>query len=112
MSAELTTQIFNSFYDLDVPINASEYDIVYSFFKNKLSNETLAQTFTSNLFKISSLTNEKATDLLKSFEDGDKLKISLTMSYYLNTLNDNKTIMFGINNVLSPNDKVQRNVIL
>lgn len=110
MATDLTVKIFDAFYELDLVVNASEYEIVYSFFLANFSNEKAAKSFTQNLFRIANITQISVIDLLQSFEGSDKLKISLTMAYYLNSVS-NKTILYGVNNDLAPNNTTVRNVI-
>lgn len=110
MSTDITVRVFDQFYDLDLVVNADQYEIVYSFFKNYTSSIATAKSFTQTLFRIANETQVNVLDLLKTFEGSDKLKITLTMAYYLNNIS-NQTILFGVNNVVSPNETVQRNII-
>lgn len=110
MAVDNTVRIFDQFYDLDLQINANQYELVYSFFVQYCDTILSAESFTASLFLISSQTNVNVLDLLGTFDTSDKLKINLTMAYYLNSIS-NKTVMFGVNNVIAPNNLVQRNVI-
>lgn len=110
MSTDITVRVFDQFYDLDLVVNADQYEIVYSFFKNYTSSIATAKSFTQTLFRIANETQVNVLDLLKTFEGSDKLKITLTMAYYLNNIS-NQTILFGVNNVVVPNETVQRNII-
>lgn len=111
MSIDNTVRIFNNFYNINLSVPANEYDIVYSFFSEHTSNIEVAKTFTEVLFRISSETEINVLDLLSQFDSMDKMKITLTVAYYLNTLSETKTVLYGINNIISPNEKVQRNII-
>lgn len=110
MAAENTVRILDKFYDLDLVVNAYEYDIVYSFFNGFTSNSAIAKSFTEILFRISNLTEISVIDLLESFQNSDELKTSLTLAYYLNSVS-NKTVLYGVNTVVSPNNIVQRNIV-
>jgi hypothetical protein len=114
MALDYTVKIFDQFYNLDLVVNASEYEIVYSFFKEYSSDDAVAKSFTDTLFRISNETQIAVLDLLTTFQntgsDSEKIKISLTMAYYLNSLS-NKTVLYGVNQVLVPNNNVQRNII-
>lgn len=103
--------VLNSFYDIDIKINANEYEVVYAFFQQRMNSDAVAKVFTENLFRISTISNKNALDLLATFDAQDKLRIVLTMAYYLNTLNSNKTVLYGVSNVVTPNEKVFRNVV-
>jgi len=105
-----TVKIFDSFYDSTISVNANEYEIVYSFFRQNTESEEVAKSFTENLFRISNLTDKNALELLQSFESGNSMKITLTMAYYLNSVS-NKTVLYGVSNVLSPNESSQRNIL-
>ena len=108
--ADTTVRIFDQFYNLDLVVNANQYEIVYSFFKGYTSNIATAKSFTQTLFRIANETQINVLDLLQTFEKSDKLKVSLTMAYYLNSVS-NQTVLFGVNNVVAPNETVQRNII-
>ena len=110
MAVDSTVKIFDQFYNLDLVVNADQYEIVYSFFKGYTSSIATAQSFTTTLFLIANQTQSNVLELLQTFEGSDKLKVSLTMAYYLNSVS-NKTVMFGVNNVLVPNNTVQRNIL-
>lgn len=110
MAQDITVRIYDQFYNLDLAVNADEYEVVLSFFKQYCSTLKTAESFTQTLFRISNELQENVLDLLNTFEGSDSLKVSLTMAYYLNN-NSNKTVMFGVNNVLKPVESVQRNVV-
>ena len=110
MAVDTTVKIFDQFYNLNLVVNADQYEIVYSFFKGYTSSIATAQSFTTTLFLIANQTQSNVLELLQTFEGSDKLKVSLTMAYYLNSVS-NKTVMFGVNNVLVPNNTVQRNIL-
>lgn len=110
MAVDNTVKIFDQFYDLNLVVNADQYEIVYSFFKGYTTNIATARSFTTTLFLIANQTQTNVLELLDTFERGDKLKVSLTMAYYLNSVS-NKTVMFGVNNIITPNNSVQRNII-
>lgn len=109
MSVDYTVKIFDEFYNLNLVVNASEYEIVYSFFKGYSNNDQVAKSFTENLFRISNQTKIPVLDLLSTFEGQDRLKINLTMAYYLNSLG-NKTTLYGVSNEVPPNQAALRNV--
>jgi|TARA_R110000868_G_scaffold399579_1_gene673411 hypothetical protein len=110
MAVDTTVKIFDQFYNLNLVVNADQYEIVYSFFKEYTSSIATAQSFTTTLFLIANQTQSNVLELLQTFEGSDKLKVSLTMAYYLNSVS-NKTVMFGVNNILVPNNTVQRNIL-
>jgi hypothetical protein len=108
--ADNTVLVFDEFYNLNIPISAAQYEIVYSYFVNYCHSAATAAAFTTTLFVIASQTQSNVLDLLETFGKEDALKVSLTMAYYLNNLS-NKTAMFGVNNIITPNNVVQRNIV-
>lgn len=112
MSEDLTVRVFNQFYNVDLQVNASEYDTVFAYFSNYTSNEKVSRAFSETLFRISNITETNVLDLLQSFETNtDTMQMALTMAYYLNTIDPNKSVLYGVNNVLTPNESAQRNII-
>lgn len=112
MAADSTVSTFDQFYDFKLNVGADQYEVVYSFFKAYTNSTNTAQSFTSTLFAIADKTDINVLDLLETFKtaSGDSIKVSLTMAYYLNSIND-KTVMYGVNNLLAPNNLVQRNIV-
>jgi hypothetical protein len=110
MSQDYTVQIFDQFYNLNLVVDASEYEVVLSFFNGYTDDAKVAKSFTENLFRISNMTQIPVLELLQSFQGSDSMKVSLTMAYYLNSVS-NKTTMFGVTNVSSPNNVVSRNIV-
>jgi hypothetical protein len=112
MSEDITVRVFNEFYNLDLVVNAMEYDTVYAYFSNYTSSDNVAAVFTETLFRISNVTEQSPLDLLQTFQQNpDSMNIALTMAYYLNTISSNKTVLYGVNNLLAPNEAVQRNIV-
>lgn len=104
-----TVDILNSFYGADVSIDASTYDVVYSFFAERTSN-SLASTYTENLFRVAAQSGTDVLELLEAFEGTDALRMTITMAYYLNSFSD-KTVLYGIAYDIQPNEFVTRNII-
>lgn len=112
MSEDITVRVFNEFYNLDLVVNAVEYDTVYAYFSNYTSTPDVARVLTETLFRISNITEQNVLELLQTFQQNpDSMNISLTMAYYLNTISPNKTVLYGVNNLLAPNEQVQRNIV-
>lgn len=110
MSQDQTVRIFNEFYNLKLRVSANEYEIVRSFFRGYTDSIDVANSFTETLFRISNETDIDVLTLLDTFQAEDSMKVSLTMAYYLNSFSD-KTVLYGISNLLSPSVQVQRNIV-
>lgn len=111
MNNDITIRVFNNFYNIDLKVDANQYDVVFSFFKNYTSSEKIAKTFTEILFRISQLTDTNTVDLLQTFQADDSMKLVLNLCYYLNSLSESKTVLYGINSELTPINSVQRNIV-
>lgn len=112
MATDYTVKIFDQFYNLDLVVNANEYEIVYSYFLENMTRELVAKTFTEVLFSISNNTKIPVLDLLNSFQNSnqtvDTMSITRTMAYYLNSVS-NKTLLYGVSERQLPNQTVIRN---
>lgn len=111
MANDLTVRVFNQFYDLDLLVGADQYEVVYSFFRSRTSSEQVAKNFTETLFRVSNITNTNVIELLQGMENKDSMQIQLTLAYYLNTISNTKTVLYGASDLMVPNPKVQRNII-
>ena len=110
MAQDQTVRIFNEFYNLELRVSANEYEIVQSFFRGYTDSVDVANNFTETLFRISNETGIEVLTLLDTFQSEDSMKVSLTMAYYLNSFSD-KTVLYGVSNLLMPNARVQRNIV-
>lgn len=107
---DYTVRVFDQFYNLDLVVNADEYEVVLSFFRKYSSTEQIAKSFTDAIFRVSNVTQISVMELLQSFDAQDKIKVQLTMAYYLNSITNN-TLMYGVNQIRVPNQAVARNVV-
>ena len=111
-SSDQTVAIFDSFYNTKLSVNASEYDLVYSFFYGASNNSTTAANFTSLLFKISQESGYDVVELLNILKGASsKLQMNAIICYYLNTLKS-KATQYGTGNIPQPNQSVARNIVL
>lgn len=105
-----SSQIYNINNFTATP-SANDYDVVVSFFKKYTNNTYSAQSSASTLYAIAKQSGTSVLDLLQTFQGLDSMKVSLTMAYYLNSLNPTKVVMYGINSILTPSNTIQRNII-
>lgn len=111
MANDLTVRVFNNFYNLDLSVGADQYEVVYSFFRARTSSDATARSFTETLFRVSNITDTPVLELLQGMENQNEMQIQLSLAYYLNTLSNTKSVLFGASSVMTPNPKVQRNII-
>ena len=115
ITQQSTTQavsIFDSFYDITLNVNASEYDLVYSFFYGCSNNKMQAGNMAATLFRIAQLGNYNVVELIEIIKGApNKLEMNSLICYYLNTVK-NKTTLYGTVQLPPPNESVQRNVVL
>jgi hypothetical protein len=111
-NTERTVKIFDNFYDTQLAVNASEFDLVFSYFKKVSDNDVIAGNFTANLFRISQLSEINVLDLLDQLKGvSDKMQMNKIICYYLNSFKSNISL-YGIGVVLKPSQIVARNVVL
>jgi len=106
-----SVRVFDSFYNFDASIGAAEYEIVNSYFKSVCATTSIANNFTTMLFRIASLTGEDSMTLLDSIQGSTKLETTALMAYYLNSIKS-KTTLYGVSVVPAPNETIQRNIVV
>ena len=116
---ENTLEIFDSFFAQTLRINSGDWDSVYSYFlgvlKGNSENEKTKQTasqFATVLFRIAQETETDIQIFMDYFRTNVQttLQVNSEMAFYLNLLKS-KTALYGVSNVPTPNQAVQRNVI-
>lgn len=105
-----TVRIYDRFYLFDANVPAAEYDIVYSYFKQAMSDATVAGNFTVSLFQVASVTNIPVLTLLDNLQGQTGLNLSLNMAYYLNNIRSRATLL-GVNSQPVPNYYAARAVL-
>lgn len=112
-NVDRTVEIFDAFYGLGLTVDAAQYDVVFSFFYQTSKNRQTAGNFTVILFRIAQETGINVITLLNELRGvtNEKLKLTKTIAYYLNSLKS-KTALYGISRLPLPNAPVARNVIL
>jgi hypothetical protein len=106
---DLSVRVFDEFYNFSQQVPASEYDIVYSFFRSVFTTAEAAGNFTVSLFRIATETGTPVLDLLNEMEDQTQIEITSTLSYYLNNLRSPATLL-GVGATVTPNYYTARNV--
>jgi hypothetical protein len=110
-SASKTIKTFDEVFNDSLNINGSEYDIVYSYFRTISTTSSIASNFTLYLFRISAATGISVIELLENFKGKPTFAVTGEMAYYLNTMKSNATL-YGITQLPTPNQPVQRNIVI
>jgi hypothetical protein len=107
-----TVRIFDSFYSTNLSVNASEFDLVYSYFLGICETKNIAENFTAVFFRVAQEAGLPVITLLEAVQGSkNKLEMNQTLCYYLNGFKS-KTSLYGIGIVPKPNQSVARNVVL
>jgi hypothetical protein len=109
-NVDQTVRIFDEFYAFDLIINASEYDIVFSYFKGICETTEIAGNFTVYLFRIAQETQISVLDLLTYIQGKTQLEANTVIAYYLNSFKS-KTSIYGFGTIPQPNEAVARNIV-
>ena len=105
-----TVRVFDSFYEYDIDVPSAEYDIVYSYFREKMTSASAAGNFTASLFKVAQDTKIPALTLLDAFSVNDGVSLDVNLAYYLNSIRNRATLL-GVGVPVTPNFYAARNVI-
>ena len=106
-----SVRVFDQYYNFQVSVDSNHYEIVHSFFVSVTEKEDIAKNFTTMLFRIANITGENPLTLLEYLQGTSKVQVTSLMAYYLNGLKS-KTTLYGVSTTPSPNQSVQRNIIL
>jgi len=106
-----SVRVFDQYYNFQVVVDSNHYEIVYSYFVSVTNTVDTAKNFTTMLFRISNITGENPLTLLEYMQGGTKLQVTSLMAYYLNGLKS-KTTLYGISVTPSPNQTIQRNIVI
>lgn len=111
INPDKTKRVYDKFYNFDVVVNASEYDIIHSYFFDLTKSTDIADNFTVMVFRIANLTDTNSMEVFSELKTSrNSLEVNAMMAYYLNNLKT-KTSLYGIGVSPTPNQTVQRNVI-
>lgn len=105
-----TVRVFDAFYNLDLVVDANQFELIYSYFYDISKNKNTAINFTSIILRISNITGENALSLLDQLKSTTNFKSNALLTYYLNSFKS-KTTLYGISLVGSPNQLAQRNIL-
>jgi hypothetical protein len=106
-----SVRVFDQYYNFQVVVDSNHYEIVYSYFVSVTNTLDTAKNFTTMLFRIANITGENPLTLLEYMQGSTKLQVTSLMAYYLNGLKS-KTTLYGISVTPSPNQTIQRNIVI
>lgn len=106
-----TVRVYDNFYNFDLVVNANEYELIYSYFYEITQSKDIAINFTTIVFRISNTLGENALTLLDELKSTNDFKSNTLLTYYLNSFKS-KTTLYGVSNIPSPNQLVQRNIVI
>jgi hypothetical protein len=106
-----TVRVFDRFYDFDLVVDANQYEIVYSYFYDMSKSKVIARNFTTIIFRIANITGESAMRVMEDVKGTTKFETNAILTYYLNSIRS-KSTLFGIGVIPSPNQSIQRNVVI
>jgi hypothetical protein len=109
-SLDQTVRIFDSFYAINLIVNADTYDIVHGYFLSVCDSKNIAANFTAVLFRIAQETQISVLDLLDQIKGTNKMEMNQTIAYYLNSFKS-KTSLYGIAVIPKSNQPVSRNIV-
>jgi len=104
-------KLFDSFYNYSMVVDGNRYEIVRSYFYSVTNSISVANNFTTMIFRIAGITNQDPLELLSYVKGKSKLEANAIMIYYLNSLKS-KTALYGFGVVPIPNEPVQRNIVI
>lgn len=110
-TVDTSQKLFDSFYNYSTIVDASRYEIVRSYFVGVTNSISVANNFTTMIFRIAGITAQDPLDLLSYVQGKSKLEANAIMIYYLNSIKS-KTALYGIGVVPTPNEPVQRNIVI
>lgn len=108
---DTSVKLFDSFYNYDMIVDATQYEIVRSYFKSVSNSDSIANNFATMIFRIANITGNDALTLLSFIQGKAKLEANAIMIYYLNNIKS-KTALYGVSVLPQPNDNIQRNIVV
>lgn len=104
-----TVRVFDTFFELDLEVDANLYDAVNSFFQSVSSDEYSAKSLTTTLFRIAAEIDVPVLTLLSQLQGKNAIEVTAFMAYYLNGMRSPSTLL-GTNVPVTPNYYTARNV--
>ena len=110
VNPDKTKRIYDKFYNFDVVVNASEYDVIHSYFFDLTKSADVADNFTVMVFRIANLTDTQAMEVFAELKTSrNSLEVNAMMAYYLNNMRNSATLL-GLAQPTQPNFYAVRNI--
>lgn len=110
LNQDLTVRVFDRFYKYEASVPASEWDLVYSYFRSVMTTDRAASNFSSALFRVAQETDTPAQTLLQAFRGTSGIQLTVTLAYYLNLIRSRATLL-GVSAPVIPNINAARAVL-
>lgn len=110
LNQDLTVRVFDRFYKYEASVSASEWDLVYSYFRSVMTTDRAASNFSSALFRVAQETDTPAQTLLQAFRGTSGIQLTVTLAYYLNLIRSRATLL-GVSAPVIPNINAARAVL-
>ncbi|RLA01859.1 MAG: hypothetical protein DRQ47_07530 [Gammaproteobacteria bacterium] len=109
LNDEKNIKVIQNYNSVEVDIDGNEWDYVFGFFKKAMKDVTAAENFAQSIFQVSRQTNVSAVSIVQSMKGQAGLELNASLSYYLNGIRSNATLL-GVSNIVKPNFYAGRNV--
>ena len=105
-----TLSLFNGYFEQEVKINTSVYDIVNGFFLNRMKSPEAANALAAAV--LTTTYNNKIDPLtfIKELEEMSSIQLTDVLALYLNETRRN-TSLLGVTVAITPNIPVARNIL-
>lgn len=110
-NTDSTVSLFDQFYNFQLSVDSNRYEIVYSYFFSVTKSKSITQNFSTLLFRVAYISDIDVLTLLDDFKGKSSVEVNYMLAYYLNSIKS-KTTLYGINSPPTPNEVVQRNVVI
>jgi len=95
---------------VQIDFDSNVWSYVYNFFRKSTVDPTAAETLALSVYKIAAQTRVSPLTIVQSMEGQDGIKLNTTMSYYMNGIRSNATLI-GVETAKKPNFYAGRSVL-
>ena len=110
-NSELRTRVyFNGYFDIELKVDSSTHEYVYSWFLREMGDGASAEAFTHSLITIAYENKLNPLDLLNQFEQQEGVSVNSLMAALINRTRRD-TSLLGIKTPTTTNPTVARNIL-